>query len=56
MGSITWGPEIAEVYDKTCAAKFEPPVLGPSSTCSPDWPGAGPRSSSPSGQGGWRFR
>lgn len=27
--SITWGPEIAEVYDKTYAAKFEPPVLGP---------------------------
>ena len=29
MGSITWGPEIAEVYDKTYAAKFEPPALGP---------------------------
>ncbi len=29
MGSITWGPEIARVYDKTYAAKFEPPVLGP---------------------------
>jgi SAM-dependent methyltransferase len=29
MGSITWGPEIAEVYDKIYAAKFEPPVLGP---------------------------
>ncbi len=29
MGSITWGPEIAEVYDKTYAAKSEPPVLDP---------------------------
>jgi SAM-dependent methyltransferase len=29
MGAITWGPEIAEVYDKTCAAKFAPSVLGP---------------------------
>jgi hypothetical protein len=29
MGSITWGPEIAEVYDKAYAAKFEPSVLGP---------------------------
>jgi SAM-dependent methyltransferase len=29
MASITWGPEIAEVYDKTYAAQFEPSVLGP---------------------------
>jgi hypothetical protein len=29
MGSITWGPQIAEVYDKTYAAGFEPSVLGP---------------------------
>jgi SAM-dependent methyltransferase len=29
MGSITWGSEIAEVYDKTYAAKFEAPVLDP---------------------------
>ena len=29
MGSITWDREIAEVYDKTYAAMFEPPVLGP---------------------------
>jgi SAM-dependent methyltransferase len=29
MGAITWGPEIAEVYDKTYAATFEPSVLGP---------------------------
>jgi hypothetical protein len=29
MGSITWGPEIAEVYDTAYAAKFEPSVLGP---------------------------
>jgi SAM-dependent methyltransferase len=29
MGSITWGSEIAEVYDETYAAQFEPSVLGP---------------------------
>jgi SAM-dependent methyltransferase len=29
MGSVTWGAEIAEVYDQTYAAKFAPPVLGP---------------------------
>ena len=29
MGSITWGQEVAEVYDKTYAAKFEPSVLDP---------------------------
>jgi SAM-dependent methyltransferase len=29
MASITWGPEIAEVYDQIYAAKFQPPVLGP---------------------------
>jgi hypothetical protein len=28
MGSITWGPEIAEVYDKTYAAQSDPSVLG----------------------------
>ena len=28
MGSIVWGPEVAEVYDKTYSAMFEPPVLG----------------------------
>jgi SAM-dependent methyltransferase len=29
MGSITWGPEIAGVYDKTYAAQSATPVLGP---------------------------
>ncbi len=29
MASITWGAEVAEVYDKTYAAMFEPSVLGP---------------------------
>jgi hypothetical protein len=29
MGSITWGREIAEVYDKTYAAESGPSVLGP---------------------------
>ena len=29
MGSITWDQELAEVYDETYAALFEPSVLGP---------------------------
>ena len=29
MGSVVWGPEMAEVYDKTYAAMFGPAVLGP---------------------------
>jgi SAM-dependent methyltransferase len=29
MGSIVWDTAVAEVYDKTYAAKFEPSVLGP---------------------------
>jgi SAM-dependent methyltransferase len=29
MGSITWGPEVAGVYDKTYSAMFEPSVLDP---------------------------
>jgi SAM-dependent methyltransferase len=29
VGSVTWGPEIAEVYDKTYTAQSATPVLGP---------------------------
>jgi hypothetical protein len=29
MDSSVWGPEIAEVYDKTYAATVEPSVAGP---------------------------
>ncbi len=29
MGSITWGQELAGVYDKVYSAMFEPSVLGP---------------------------
>jgi SAM-dependent methyltransferase len=29
MGSIMWGQEIAEVYDETSAADFEPSILDP---------------------------
>ncbi|HEV7762595.1 MAG TPA: class I SAM-dependent methyltransferase [Acidimicrobiales bacterium] len=29
MGSITWGRDIAEVYDETYAAKFAPEVIDP---------------------------
>jgi SAM-dependent methyltransferase len=29
MGSITWGQDLAEVYDATYAAMFEPPALDP---------------------------
>ena len=29
MGSIIWGPEVAEVYDRTYPAMFGPSGLGP---------------------------
>ena len=29
MASVTWGPELAEIYDKTYAAMSEPSVLDP---------------------------
>ena len=29
MGSITWGADVAEVYDATTSAMFEPSVLDP---------------------------
>jgi hypothetical protein len=29
MASITWDADVAEVYDETYAAMFEPSVLGP---------------------------
>jgi SAM-dependent methyltransferase len=29
MGSVTWGADLAEVYDATYSAKFEPTVLDP---------------------------
>jgi hypothetical protein len=29
MGSIIWDREVAEVYDRTYRAKFEPSVVGP---------------------------
>jgi len=29
MGSITWGRDIAEVYDATTLAQFAPSVLNP---------------------------
>jgi Dimethyladenosine transferase (rRNA methylation) len=29
MGSIMWDRDVAEVYDQTYRAKFEPSVLGP---------------------------
>src|SRR5690349_23804279 len=32
VATNTWGPEIAEAYDKTYAAQSEPSVLNPSST------------------------
>jgi hypothetical protein len=27
--SITWGPDVAQVYDATSAAMFDPTILGP---------------------------
>jgi SAM-dependent methyltransferase len=42
MGSITWGPEVAEVYDKTYSAMFESAVLGPMVGLLAELAGAGP--------------
>ena len=56
MGSITWGAEMAEVYDMTYSAMFEPSVLDPMVTCSLDWREAARHSSSRSAPGGWRCR
>ena len=42
MGSITWGAELAEVYDQTYAAMFEPSVLGPMTRLLAELAGGGP--------------
>ena len=42
MVSITWGPDVAEVYDATYAAGFAPSVLDRSWRCSLHWPGTVP--------------
>ncbi len=53
MASITWGAEVAEVYDKTYAAMFEPSVLGPMVGLLAELAGAALRWSSRSVPGGW---
>jgi SAM-dependent methyltransferase len=42
MASVTWGEEIAEVYDRTYAAQFEQSVLGPMVGMLSDLAGDGP--------------
>jgi SAM-dependent methyltransferase len=42
MGSITWGPEVAEVYDETYSAMFEPAVLDPMVGLLAELAGGGP--------------
>lgn len=42
MGSITWGQDIAEVYDTTSAAMFEPAVLDPMVDLLAELAGGGP--------------
>lgn len=42
MGSIIWGQEIAEVYDRTYAAQSVPPVLGPIAELLAELAGDGP--------------
>jgi SAM-dependent methyltransferase len=42
MGSIIWGREMAEVYDQTYRAKFEPSVLGPVVDVLAELAGGGP--------------
>ena len=42
MGSIIWDREVAEVYDQTYRAKFDPRVLGPVVDLLAGLAGAGP--------------
>jgi SAM-dependent methyltransferase len=42
MSSITWGPELADVYDTTYSAMFEPSVLGPMTSVLAELAGGGP--------------
>ena len=56
MGSIMWERDVAEVYDQTYRAKFEPSVLDPIVDLLAGLAGGGPRWSSPSAPGGWRCR
>jgi SAM-dependent methyltransferase len=42
MASITWGPELAEVYDQTYAAQATPPVLEPMTALLAELAGGGP--------------
>ena len=42
MGSITWGRDLAEVYDATYAAMFAPPVLNPIVDLLAELAGGGP--------------
>ena len=56
MGSIVWDREMAEIYDATYRAMFEPSVLDPMVDRLAELAGAARRSSSPSAPGGWRCR
>jgi hypothetical protein len=42
MSSVRWDAEIAEVYDETYAAMFEPSVLGPMADVLAELAGGGP--------------
>src|SRR4051794_25521824 len=42
MGSITWTREMADVYDTTSAAMFDPAVLGPTVDLLAELAGDGP--------------
>jgi hypothetical protein len=53
MVSITWGPELAGVYDTTYAAGFSPSVLDPVVGLLAALAGAVPRWSSRWVPGGW---
>ena len=54
MGSIIWDREVAEVYDQTYRAKFDPRVLGPVVDLLAGLAGPARRWSSPPVPGGWR--
>ena len=56
MVSITWGPDVAGVYDATYAAGFAPSVLEPVAGLLASLAGTVPCWSSRWGPGGWPWR
>ena len=51
MASVTWDAKLAEIYDETYAAMFEPSALGPVTSLLAELAGGGPALEFASGTG-----